>query len=103
VTSADAQAAYNSWKTTFLANDCGYRIRSDDGSNSKSEGIGYGMILTAYYGEKTYFDGLLAFYKSKRTSSSKNLMGWLAPCSGWADQGSATDGDLDVAYALLVI
>jgi len=106
VTSADALAVYNTWKTSFLKHDCSnsawYRVNAEATTQTKSEGQGYGMILTAYYGEKAYFDGMLAFYKAKRTSSSRMLMGWDATCAGFNDQGSATDGDLDVAYSLLV-
>jgi endo-1,4-beta-D-glucanase Y len=106
VTSADAQSAYNSWKTVFLKNDCSntawYRVNAEGNGESKSEGMGYGMILTAYYGEKTYFDGLLAFYKAKRIAGTKMLMQWDVTCTGIyssGGDGSATDGDLDAAYA----
>jgi len=106
VSATDAQSVYNTWKTSFLKHDCSnsswYRVNAEQTTQSKSEGMGYGMILTAYYGEKTYFDGMLAFYKAKRTTTSKMLMGWDATCAGFNDQGSATDGDLDAAYACIV-
>jgi endo-1,4-beta-D-glucanase Y len=64
--------------------------------------MGYGMILTAYYGEKNLYDSLLAFYKSKLCTSADSEMGWEATCTGWQSQASATDGDLDAAYSCIV-
>jgi endo-1,4-beta-D-glucanase Y len=79
-----------------------YRVSSDDTTKTISEGMGYGMLLTAYYGEKNYYDGLFAFYKSKRTAEAYNLMAWSVTQDGITDPGSATDGDLDVAFSLIV-
>jgi endo-1,4-beta-D-glucanase Y len=97
------QNAYNSWKSSFLRECNGmYRVCVDDKAITISEGMGYGMILTVYFGEKDLFDGLFEFYKSKRTELAHNLMGWRVTCDDILDPGSATDGDLDVAYALIV-
>ncbi len=102
-TPATMQNAYNTWKNLFLKK-CGgmYRVCNEDTSITISEGMGYGMLLTAYYGEKDYFDGLLEFYKTKRTDYAYNLMGWRVTCDGIMDPGSATDGDIDAAFALIV-
>jgi endo-1,4-beta-D-glucanase Y len=95
--------AYSTWKNSFLRECNGmYRVCGDIDSITISEGMGYGMLLTAYFGEKEYFDGFLEFYKSKRTSQAYNFMGWRVTCDDIIDQGSATDGDLDVAFALIV-
>jgi endo-1,4-beta-D-glucanase Y len=95
--------AYTRWKNSFLKSSNGlYRVSVDDTTRTISEGMGYGMVLTAYFGEKKYFDGLLAFYKSKRTAEAYNLMGWNVTQDGIIDPGSATDGDLDVAFSLLI-
>jgi endo-1,4-beta-D-glucanase Y len=103
VTSVDAQNEYNRWKTAYLVtcNDM-YRVTTTTASQSLSEGTGYGMLLTAYYGEKNYFDGLLKFYKSKCTSTAKGLMAWDVTCSGINDPNCATDGDIDVAFSLII-
>jgi len=100
----DVQDMYDKWKNKYL-DVCGdmYRVSTEDGgSDTRSEGMGYGMILSAYFGEQGVFDSLFAFYKSKRTSQALNLMAWDVTCGGITDQGSATDGDIDVAYALIV-
>jgi len=97
------QSAYNRWKSSYLKTCNGmYRVCIDDTTKTISEGMGYGMLLSAYFGEKGVFDSLFAFYKSKRTSKAHNLMAWEVTCTGIADSGSATDGDIDVAFALIV-
>jgi len=103
--SADTvRAMYERWKSEFIRECNGmYLVRcTDDTSETRSEGMGYGMLLSAYFGEREVFDSLFAFYKSKRTSTALNLMAWQVTCAGFMDQGSATDGDLDVAFSLIV-
>lgn len=104
ISAEDIQDMYDKWKSNYLdvCSDM-YRVSTEDGgSETRSEGMGYGMILSAYFGERGVFDSLFAFYKSKRTSQALDLMAWRVTCSGISDYGSATDGDLDVAYALIV-
>jgi len=103
ISASDIQTAYNRWKGSYLKTCNGmYRVSTDNTDETISEGMGYGMLLSAYFGEKDIFDGLLEFYKSKRTGEAYNLMAWKVTCSGFVDRGSATDGDLDVAFALIV-
>lgn len=97
------QNMYDKWKSSFIRSCSGmYRVCGDDTTITISEGMGYGMLLSAYFGEKGVFDSLFAFYKSKRTGTAYNLMAWRVTCGGIEDPGSATDGDLDVAFALIV-
>lgn len=98
----NARAAYTKWKSLFLVKCNGY-YRVDAGNNQTlSESMGYGMLLTAYYGDKTYFDGLLKFYNSKRTTTADGLMAWKVTCNDIVDPNSATDGDIDVAFSLII-
>ena len=101
---ADITNAYNRWKDLFLlpAGDGMYRVCGDDTSITISEGMGYGMLLTAYHGEKDLFDGLYAFYNKNRTTEAYDLMGWRVTRDAIIDPGSATDGDIDVAFSLIV-
>lgn len=98
-----AMSEYNRWKTTQVVscND-GLRVKADPPSETRVEGIGFGMLLAAYANDQPTFDGLHAFYNSKRTTQANNMMAWLVTCDGIADPGSATDGDIDVAFALIV-
>ena len=103
ISSSNVLSAYNRWKSSFIRECNGmYRVCTDDEDETRSEGMGYGILLSAYFGDKGVFDSLFAFYKSKRTSNALNLMAWQVTCTGFTDRGSATDGDLDVAFALIV-
>jgi endo-1,4-beta-D-glucanase Y len=106
-TSNDALASYNSWKTNYLKTDCGngyYRVDNGTGNASSfSEGMGYGMVLTAYFGDKAAFDGLWKFVQ--KNFNMYGLMGWHVTCSGFTTNdggsGSATDGDTDIGLGLV--
>jgi endo-1,4-beta-D-glucanase Y len=116
---ATTAKAYDAWKAAYVKQGCGgYYVLSGGGTGTDvgdevSEGHGYGMVITALMAchdpdAKTVFDGMYAFFKTFPTSGHKNLMAWTVdvaggckiPGSGGSD--SATDGDLDVAFALLL-
>jgi hypothetical protein len=100
--SARAQTWYNSWRSNYVTNCGSYSLvrNSTSGSNSFSEGQGYGMLLAAYQGDKALFDRLWAGYRQYRNSNG--LMHWQVSCSGIINSNGATDGDLDAAMALLI-
>jgi endo-1,4-beta-D-glucanase Y len=103
ITSKEAQNTYNKWKDCYLTECNGdYRVICEGQDETRVEAIGFGSILTAYYGDKKEFDGLYNFYKIKRTANANNMMAWNVSCNGINDPGSATDGDIDVAFALIV-
>jgi len=66
-----------------------------------SEGIGYGMLITATLGPQEDFDALHKFYEQAAKGSS-GLMNWeCGACGSCGGGGPATDADLDVAMALV--
>ncbi len=73
-----------------------------------SEGQGFGMIITALMAgadasAKTIFDNLFRYYQAHPTKSGQHLMAWAQDNQGRnTDHSSATDGDMDIAYALLL-
>ena len=110
---------YQTWKESYLKSGdeegCGpdrYYVRfSPEGPViSVSEGHGYGMLLTVLMAghdpeARKYFDGLYYFFKDHPSQKSPNLMAWrqMEGCITEADDlGTATDGDMDIAYALLL-
>jgi len=112
VTKADARAAYDAWKAAHLEDCSGgvWRVRweNDRPDATVSEGIGYGMLLTVSFGDRSAFDGLVAY--AKKMHDDNGLMHWLrygcdahrdTKYSGSPDY-SASDADLDVAMALLM-
>lgn len=98
-----AADAYTYWRSNFTKSctDKGYRVLYDDYSSTVSEGIAYGMLLSAYAGDKDLFDGLWEFYTE--SVDTNGLMNWkYSDCSTLSGSGAATDADLDAAMALII-
>lgn len=114
---------YETWKNFYLKqpddkhdeyyiyyNDKGYAEPKN--AVTVSEAHGYGMMMTAIMAgseDKRYFDGLYRFYKAHKSDNDPSLMAWqqvkdktgkIINTPGDAD--SATDGDMDIAYSLLL-
>ncbi len=99
----DAAANYSTWKTNYLeaCNNGRFRVKFDDRSQTVSEGIGYGMLLSAYATDRTIFDGLWNYYKDNRNGNG--VMNWkISGCGGTIGYNGATDSEVDVAMALIV-
>ncbi|MNW45293.1 Endoglucanase precursor [compost metagenome] len=114
-------AYYDYWKATYLKSNLtslpgGYYVKGDitgdpDGFTAlgSSEGQGYGMIITVLMAgydpnAKAIYDGLFKTARAYKSSGNPNLMGWVVADSKAAQGhfGSATDGDLDIAYSLIL-
>lgn len=100
------------WKSNYLAPSAkvpgDYKVKFDRQGTTVSEAMGYGMLLAVYFAgadseAKKYFDGLNHFRKRFPSSINPALMCWKIPAKENAvrDDG-ATDGDLDMALALLL-
>lgn len=116
------KAAYDAWKTTYLVDGCATDRTAVEYSAAAngftvSEAHGYGMIITAlmagYDAEaQTLFDGMVRYYDAHRSTTdltssghATNLfMSWRQndQCENIQGETSATDGDVDIAYALLL-
>jgi len=104
--SAAAQTAYNAWKAAFVtASGAGGALRvqrsSKDQFDTVSEGIGYGMMASVYMADRATFDGLWAYAGAH--FDAQGLMRWKIAASGVTiEQWSASDGDVDMAWALIM-
>lgn len=101
--SIEALSAYNSWKSNYVrdCNDGSKRVLFDDNSSTVSEGIAYGMLLSAYAADKATFDGLWNFYLNNRNGNG--VMNWkLSSCTNTVGYNGATDAELDAAMALII-
>jgi endo-1,4-beta-D-glucanase Y len=86
--------AYQRWTRHFVQND---RIVAPEQQNAiTSEAMGYGMMIAASMGDKAAFDKFHGYVKSQGGTGS-GLMTWKNGGSG-----SASDGDIDIAFALLM-
>ena len=105
---------YRQWKQRYVRKGCQdgesyIWFEGTRGPNqSVSEGQGYGMTIVAlmagYDAEaRATYDELFRYYKSHPCKTSPYLMAWQQDkkCRN-TDGSSATDGDLDIAYSLLL-
>jgi len=102
VDEAILQQEWESWKKHRLrdCNDGTACVPRDEG-DCISEGIGYGMLLASAFDDRSLFDKFWAYYKKHRIQSN-GLMTWKTnACGSDAASGTATDGDIDTAFALL--
>jgi endo-1,4-beta-D-glucanase Y len=106
---------YDAWKARFLRQTCGSGdwvvVTETDAANlTVSEGHGYGMMLMALMAghepdAQAIFDGMFDYFRLHPTDFHDHLMSWYQNSSCTTPAGetdSAADGDLDIAYALLL-
>lgn len=86
--------AYARWTSHFVQND--HIVAPEQNGTVTSEALGYGMLIAAAMGDKAAFDKFHGYVKSNGGTGS-GLMTWKNGGSG-----SASDGDIDIAYALLM-
>ena len=105
---------YGAWKKHYVRPGCRQGesyiwFEGTHGSNiCVSEGQGYGMVIVALMAgfdttaQETY-DCLYRWYKSHPSTTSPHLMAWAQKkdCTS-LEGGAATDGDMDIAYSLLL-
>jgi endo-1,4-beta-D-glucanase Y len=109
---AAVSSFYDTWKSIYLKPGCTSGqcyVEYVNGSEiCVSEGQGYGMVITAYMAgydtmAKTYYDGLYKWYKANPSTVNPLLMNWQQNSKCVSDgTDAATDGDLDIAYSLLL-
>ncbi|MBD0707084.1 MULTISPECIES: glycosyl hydrolase family 8 [unclassified Streptomyces] len=104
---------YNRWKSAFVRQNCGngwYQVVSPDADHPYvAEAQGYGMVVTATMAgadpdAKKIFDGLVKWKIDHPSSVNPNLLAAEqdASCKSVNGGDGATDGDMDVAYGLLL-
>ncbi|HLV66884.1 MAG TPA: glycosyl hydrolase family 8, partial [Polyangiaceae bacterium] len=94
-------AAYNHWKQRFVVDaNGGKRITGQDVENqTPSEAMGYGMMIAAAMGDKEAFDAFWSYTK-QNLDGDGGVIRWRSDKS--PGDGSATDGDIDIAYGLMM-
>jgi endo-1,4-beta-D-glucanase Y len=117
-----ALSFYQKWKAKYLvpsktAGQFYVLVDEEQGTGkgpkkiSISEGHGYGMLIAAFIAgadpqARELFDGLWRFARAHPSRNNPRLMAWMQVTgeidSPGGDDDSATDGDLDIAQALLL-
>jgi endo-1,4-beta-D-glucanase Y len=110
---------YRYWKEKYvkasLLPNGGYYIEmfgeggtGSEGHKSTSEAMGYGMLISVLFHEldpnaKMQFDGLYQMYQRHPSINGGSLMSWIIHQSESSARRStsATDGDFDIALALI--
>lgn len=100
--------AYEAWKVATLSSEgaSGFlRVRKPDSGtvigSTVSEGMGYGLLLSVYFGEQEVFDQLWKY--TELYLNDDGLMDWeVDPKGKIIGTGAATDGDEDIAFALVM-
>ncbi|RUT46095.1 licheninase [Paenibacillus anaericanus] len=113
---------YNEWKSKYLKqnpyNNDQYYVWYADGDwfeeneITVSEAHGYGMLITSMMAghdpdAKKYFDGMYRYFRAHPSEINPDLMAWQQADTGTEIKDingvdSATDGDMDIAYSLLL-
>lgn len=127
ILTAETQSYYTEWKAAYLrqnpyaADGTQYYVFYGEQTYAEtqetvavtvSEAHGYGMLITVLMSEydseaHEIFDGMYRYYLAHPSSIGPHLMAWQQSDNGSAlidtnGADSATDGDLDIAYALLL-
>lgn len=125
--SAETKSFYDYWKGKYLVQNpyvtdtaqyyvfYGEQTYAEAGYSvavTVSEAHGYGMLIAASMADydseaKAIFDGMYHYYRAHLSEIGPNLMAWQQNDNGSAivnasGADSATDGDMDIAYALLM-
>lgn len=104
---------YNQWKAAFVRQNCGngwYQVISPDADHPYvAEAQGYGMVIAATMAgadpdAKKIFDGLVKWMIDHPSSINPDLLAaeQNTLCQSVNGGDGATDGDMDVAYGLLM-
>jgi endo-1,4-beta-D-glucanase Y len=111
---AATAAYYDAWKATYLVAGCNageYRVKSAPATDAYtvSEAHGYGMLIAVIMDghdpdARAIFDGMYRYYAAHPSDVDGGLMAWAQDqaCNDVMGADSATDGDLDIAYSLLL-
>lgn len=118
----DVQRFYLGWKKEFIhptvSVQGGYIVATGGGTGAEddaitvSEGHGYGMVITALMAgfdpeAKTIFDGFYKVFRAWPSDMDPDLMTWqiegeLGKSENPKLASSASDGDMDIAYGLIL-
>ena len=91
---------YVRWKNRFVTAAPVRVIRPENQNDTVSEGIGYGMLLSVYMGDRTLFDNLWTYWSGHPAGGTAGptgnnlLMDWCVNGSGGAGStGTSCSGD----------
>lgn len=105
---------YDFWKKKYLKPGCEegelvVEAKTKPTNLTVSEAHGYGLIILAYMAghdpdAKRHFDAMLRYHRNHQSALTSGIMAWYQDtnCRDVGGDNGATDGDLDIAYGMLV-
>jgi endo-1,4-beta-D-glucanase Y len=105
---------YDYWKAKYLKPGCNpdelvVNSKTKPTNLTVSEAHGYGMVILAFMAgydaqAKTEFDAMIRYHRRHLSGITSGLMAWYqnTACVDTGGDNGATDGDLDIAYGLLL-
>jgi hypothetical protein len=105
---------YKRWKKKFIRPGCNpgelvVLTKNKPSQLTVSEAHGYGMIILAYMAgvdpeAKQQFDSFVRYHRAHPSGITKGIMSWNqnTACVDIGGKNGAIDGDLDIAYGLLL-
>lgn len=105
--SVSLSADWNEYKSRFIQND-GRVIDKKNGNITHSEAIGYTLYFAYRFNDDKTFDKVYNWYKNNLHKNKYDLVSWKWGEKshhkwGILDHNNATDGDLWIAYDLLLM
>ncbi|HEX2095165.1 MAG TPA: glycosyl hydrolase family 8 [Longimicrobiaceae bacterium] len=103
---AEIRRSYADWRSRYVTRQGAggalrVRMPGYGRDRTSSEAIGYGMLLAVYLDDRPTFDALWRY--ARRYRNPRGLMSWeVTPEGRVPDPNAATDGDQDMAFALVV-
>lgn len=111
---AAVKAFYKKWKAKYIKPGCNpgelvVETKNNPSQLTVSEAHGYGMIILAYMSgvdpnAKTQFDAFVRYHRAHPSGITSGIMSWNqnTGCADIGGKNGAIDGDLDIAYGLLL-
>jgi endo-1,4-beta-D-glucanase Y len=103
---ADVRVKYDAWKSRFVVlvgTDQARVRRPENNGDTVSEGMAYGMLLAVHFNDRDLFTKMWRYVRAGNHLNHNGLMNWQIASSGAViGFNSATDAELDFAYAMLV-
>jgi endo-1,4-beta-D-glucanase Y len=107
------ESFYNQWEAGYIKTipnkqESYIWFEDKDDKQCVSEGQGYGMVIVALMAgfdpsAKNTFDNLYRYYHAHPSNRGRHLMAWAQNIHNKdIDETSASDGDIDIAYSLLL-
>ncbi len=105
--SSKQDEVWQTYKSRFIQSD-GRVIDHQNGAITHTEGIGYALYFAYRFDDSESFERIFGWYRANMHKNQQGIIGWKwgqHPDGSWGmlSLNNATDGDLWIAYALMLM